>query len=170
MSRASQTAEQVKGELGHMLNAWQDDALRESIAAAQSRGLDVDRAMRSLAASGQRFDLKAVLDALRPPAGSASDVPYHLPTCRCGGEGWVDGQPERNLGRTYRTIARCDQGGPITQAVWDSWQISGAQWTPPATDTDVITRRAAARRMTAAARAALPARPTTETTDAPQAI
>ncbi len=155
--------------LGHM-DDFQTAALRQAVAASGRNTDQVEWELTKLAGRMNRVTVPAIVEALSPPPETRNNVPYHLPTCTCRGDGWVPGPVEHHGGRDYSTIARCDQGGPITPAMWDAWQRSAGQWTPPATDTDPITRRAAARRMTAAARAALPARPTTETTDAPQAI
>lgn len=149
--------------LGH-IDDFQAAALRQAVAAGGQTVAQVDVALTRLAGHMNRVTVPAIVEALTPPAEARNNVPYHLPTCRCGGEGWVDGPTEHNLGRAYPTITRCTEGGPITPAVWDSWQASAGQWNRPTSDADSTARRAAARRMTAAARAALPARPTTETT------
>lgn len=153
----------VTEALGH-IDDFQTAALRQAVTASGLNTDQVEWELTKLAGRMNRVTVPAIVEALTPPVDNRNSIPYHLPTCRCRGEGWVDGPLEQNLGHTYRTIARCNQGGPITPAIWDAWQISAAQWTRPTTDTDPATRRAAAMRMTAAARAALPARPTPETT------
>ncbi len=148
--------------LGHM-DDFQTAALRQAVAASGLNTDQIEWELTKLAGRMNRVTVPAIVEALTPPADNRNSIPYHMPTCRCGGDGWVDGPTERNLGRDYPTIARCPEGGPITPAMWDAWQASAGHWTAhhDATPAD---RRAAAQRMTAAARAALPARPTPEAT------
>lgn len=141
--------------LGHV-DDFQTAALRQAVAASGMLVHQVDVALTRLAGQMNRVTVPAIVAALEPPADGRNNVPYHLPTCRCGGEGWVDGPDETYGDRTYQTIARCPDGGPITPATWDAWQASASQWTPPAAAAGE--RRMAAARMTSAARAALPAR------------
>lgn len=136
------------------MDDFQVAAVRQAVAAG-GRGVDaVDALLTRLAGTMNRITVPAIVEALTPPADNRNNVPYHLPTCSCGGEGWTDGPAETYAGRSSRTIVRCPEGGPITAAMWDTWQASAGQWTRPR-PTNATERRAAARRMTAAARAAL---------------
>lgn len=69
--------------------------------------------------------------ALRPSEDTPEPqgpTPFHLPSCECEGDGYLDGQPAGVLGdgdgqRTYTGVARCkgNSGRPISANQYSQW-------------------------------------------------
>lgn len=95
--------------------------------------------------------------------------PIHLPSCRCGGSGLVQTETKVETtgsapARTYTALGPCPDGPTITDDQWTAWQTRQLAAGRRTQTTGGVINRQAGLDAIAAARAALPARPATETT------